>query len=225
MELSDGRRALVAGAKSGIVYAVDPDHQGKLLWQTRVGHGGTLGGVQWGSAADTKNVYVALSDVQRRAAPPGSPAGRDSVFGVPYELDPNAGGGLFALSLDTGKIVWHTPHPGCHKPGCSPAQSAAVTAIPGVIFSGGVDGHLRAYSAKDGKIIWDMDTERDYQTVNGVKGPWRIARRSWRGRGGGDCVRKFRILLSRKRFRQCIAGIFRGRQISAFVRQFDHSLA
>ncbi len=170
VELSDGRRALVAGAKSGIVYAVDPDHQGKLLWQTRVGHGGTLGGVQWGAAADRKNVYVALSDVQRRAAPPGSPAGRDSVFGVPYELDPNTGGGLFALSLDTGKIVWHTPHPGCHKAGCSPAQSAAVTEIPGVIFSGGVDGHLRAYSAKDGKIIWDMDTERDYQTVNGVKG-------------------------------------------------------
>ena len=155
VELSDGRRALVAGAKSGIVYAVDPDHQGKLLWQTRVGHGGTLGGVQWGSAADTKNVYVALSDVQRRAAPPGSPAGRDSVFGVPYELDPNTGGGLFALSLDTGDVVWHTPHPGCHKPGCSPAQSAAVTEIPGVVFSGGVDGHLRAYSAEDGRIIWD----------------------------------------------------------------------
>ncbi len=170
VELSGGRRALVAGAKSGIVYAVDPDHQGKLLWQTRVGHGGTLGGVQWGAAADRENIYVALSDVQRRAAPPGSAAGRDSVFGVPYELDPNAGGGLFALSLDTGNIIWHTPHPGCHKAGCSPAQSAAVTAIPGVIFSGGVDGHLRAYSAGDGKILWDMDTERDYQTVNGVKG-------------------------------------------------------
>jgi polyvinyl alcohol dehydrogenase (cytochrome) len=169
VELSGGRRALVAGAKSGIVYAVDPDRQGKLLWQRRVGHGGTLGGVQWGAATDTKNVYVALSDVQRRAATPGSPDGRDSVFGVPYELDPNAGGGLFALSLDTGDVVWHTPHPGCHKPGCSPAQSAAVTAIPGVIFSGGVDGHLRAYSATDGKIIWDMDTERDYQTVNGVR--------------------------------------------------------
>jgi polyvinyl alcohol dehydrogenase (cytochrome) len=170
VELSGGRRALVAGAKSGIVYAVDPDHQGKLLWQRRIGHGGSLGGVQWGSAADAKNVYVALSDVQRRAAPPGSPGGQDSVFGVPYELDPNSGGGLFALSLDTGDVLWRTPHPGCHKPGCSPAQSAAVTAVPGVIFSGGVDGHLRAYSAKDGKIIWDMDTERDYQTVNGVMG-------------------------------------------------------
>jgi len=169
VDLPNGRRALIAGAKSGIVYAVDPDRRGKLLWQRRVGRGGTLGGVQWGSAADEENVYVAVSDVQRRAAPPGSAAGRESVYGVPYELDPKIGGGLFALKLDSGKVVWHTPHPGCDRPGCSPAQSAAVTAIPGVVFSGGVDGHLRAYSVKGGKIIWDVDTQRDYTTVNGVK--------------------------------------------------------
>jgi polyvinyl alcohol dehydrogenase (cytochrome) len=169
VDLADGHRALVAGAKSGAVYAVDPDLGGKLLWQRRVGRGGTLGGVQWGSAADANNIYVAVSDVQRRAAASGSTAGRDSVYGVPYELDPQIGGGLWALSLASGEVVWHTPHPGCTKPGCSPAQSAAVTAIPGVVFSGGVDGHLRAYSAKDGSIVWDVDTERDYRTVNGVK--------------------------------------------------------
>jgi polyvinyl alcohol dehydrogenase (cytochrome) len=169
VDLPNGRRALIAGQKSGVVSAVDPDHMGALLWQTRVGHGGSLGGVQWGSAADADYVYVALSDVERRPAPTDSAAGRASVFGVPYELDPNAGGGLFALKLDTGEIVWHTPNPGCERPGCSPAQSAAVTAIPGIVFSGGVDGHLRAYSAKDGKIIWDVDTQREYRTVNGVK--------------------------------------------------------
>jgi len=169
VDLPNGHRALIAGAKSGIVYAVDPDRQGALLWKQRVGQGGTLGGVQWGSAADAQNVYVAVSDVLRRPAAAGSPAGHDSVYGVPYELDPKVGGGLFALKLDTGEIVWHTPHPGCEKPGCSPAQSAAVTAIPGVIFSGGVDGHLRAYSATDGRIVWDVDTEREYKTVNGVK--------------------------------------------------------
>jgi polyvinyl alcohol dehydrogenase (cytochrome) len=168
-DLPNGHRALIAGAKSGIVYAVDPDQKGKLLWQKRVGTGGSLGGVQWGSAADAKNIYVALSDVQRRASAPGSAAGRDSVFGVPYELDPKIGGGLFALKVESGETAWTTPHPGCVKPGCSPAQSAAVSAIPGVVFSGGVDGHLRAYSAKDGRIIWDVDTERDYKTVNGVK--------------------------------------------------------
>ena len=169
VDLPNGKRALVAGAKSGIVYAVDPDRQGKRLWQRRVGRGGTLGGVQWGSAADADNIYVAVSDVQRRAAPAGSAAGRDSVYGVPYELDPKIGGGLFALKLDTGAVVWHTPHPGCTRPGCSPAQSAAVTAIPKIVFSGGVDGHLRAYSAKDGKIVWDADTQQEYKTVNGVK--------------------------------------------------------
>lgn len=169
VDLPNGRRALIAGAKSGVVYAVDPDEQGKLIWQKRIGHGGTLGGIQWGSATDGQNVYVALSDVLRRAAPAGSDAGRDSVYGVPYEVDPKVGGGLFALRLDTGDIVWRTPHPGCTKPGCSPAQSAAVTVIPGVVFSGGVDGHMRAYSTKDGRIIWDFDTERPFITVNGVK--------------------------------------------------------
>ena len=120
-------------------------------------------------AADANNVYVAVSDEQRRAAAQGSAAGQDSVFGVPYELDPKIGGGLLALKVGSGDTAWQTPHPPCVKPGCSPAQSAAVSAIPGVVFSGGVDGHLRAYSAKDGRIIWDVDTEREYKTVNGVK--------------------------------------------------------
>ena len=67
--LPNGRRALVAGQKSGVVHAVDPDEQGKILWQERVGSGGTLGGVQWGSAADRSNVYVALSDIVRITIP------------------------------------------------------------------------------------------------------------------------------------------------------------
>jgi polyvinyl alcohol dehydrogenase (cytochrome) len=44
-----------------------------------------------------------------------------------------------------------------------------VTAIPDVVFSGGLDGHLRAYSAQDGRILWDVDTATDFKTVNGVK--------------------------------------------------------
>ena len=54
--------------------------------------------------------------------------------------------------------------------GESPAQPAAVTAVaPGLIFSGSVDGHLRAYSSEDGAILWDFDTNRDFQTVNSIK--------------------------------------------------------
>jgi len=170
IELSNGQRALIAGQKSGVVYALNPDKQGELLWQKRVGKGGSSGGVQWGSAADARNVYVALSDVRMKPVPPGTPGAQPSFAGTPFVLDPKEGGGLFALSLATGEIVWHTPHPGCgEKPGCSPAQSAAVTVIPGVVFSGSVDGHLRAYSTDDGRILWDVDTVTDFKTVNQVK--------------------------------------------------------
>jgi polyvinyl alcohol dehydrogenase (cytochrome) len=157
--LASGKRALVAGQKSGMVHAVDPDDQGKILWQSRVGTGGTLGGVQWGSASDGANVYVALSDIVRTAIP--------NSLGT--NADPKTGGGMFAFRLETGERVWFTPPPGCgDRPRCSPAQSAAVSAIPGVVFSGSVDGHLRGYSTTDGKILWDFDSVGPYKTINEV---------------------------------------------------------
>ena len=171
VELPGGRRALIAGQKSGMVHALDPDHEGAVLWQRRVGEGGLTGGVQWGSAADEHNLYVALSDVRARPVAAGTAGAQLSIFGAgaTFELDPKAGGGLYALSLETGEVVWHRPHPGCgDTPGCSPAQSAAVTAIPGVVFSGGLDGHLRAYAAGTGEIVWDVDTRGAHRSVNGV---------------------------------------------------------
>jgi polyvinyl alcohol dehydrogenase (cytochrome) len=169
VDLPNGRSALIAGQKSGIVHALDPDKAGAMLWQKRVGKGSKLGGVQWGIAVDARNVYVAVSDVQLTVVPPGTP-GAQATSGTAYLYDAKAGGGLYALNIETGDVVWQTPHPGCKdKPGCSPAQSAAVTVIPGVVFSGGLDGHLRGYSTTDGKIVWDVDTMRDYETINGVK--------------------------------------------------------
>ena len=53
---------------------------------------------------------------------------------------------------------------------CSPALSAAVSAIPGVVFSGSVSGFLRAYATDDARLLWEFDTARDYATVNGVSG-------------------------------------------------------
>jgi polyvinyl alcohol dehydrogenase (cytochrome) len=143
-----------------MVHAVDPDRDGQILWQTRVGKGGINGGVQWGSAADGSNVYVALSDLGRINVP-------NSQATVP---DPEEGGGMFALRLDTGKEVWHTPPPHACRANerCSPAQSAAVSAIPGVAFSGAIDGHLRAYSTTNGAIVWDLNTVGSHDTVNGV---------------------------------------------------------
>ena len=165
-KLDDGRAVLLAGQKSGMVYALDPDRQGAILWQARVGQGGTVGGVEWGMASDGQQVYAATSDVVRNQSPSADP-----LDPRPQLADPKIGGGLTALRIATGERVWFAPPIVCGpaaKPGCSPAQSQAVTAIPGLVFSGSLDGHLRAYSAEEGKVLWDFDTVRDYQTVNGV---------------------------------------------------------
>lgn len=152
-ELPGGKRVLVCGQKSGVVWGLDPDQRGKILWQTRVGQGSALGGIEWGPTADLENAYVAVSDVI-------SPEGHQ--------------GGLHAVKLTTGEKIWATPPPELHctprAKGCNSAQSAAISSIPGVIFSGSVDGHLRAYAATTGEIVWDFDTVRDYETVNGVPG-------------------------------------------------------
>ena len=151
--LNGGNRVLVASDKSGMVYGLDPDHEGKILWNRRVAAGGVNGGTMWGGATDDQGVaYIGISDFT---------GGK-----------PEVGGGLVALRMATGEKLWTTPapKPGCiGTPGCSAAQPAPVTVIPGVAFLGSWDGHVRAYETKAGKIIWDFDTVQDFQTVNGVK--------------------------------------------------------
>jgi polyvinyl alcohol dehydrogenase (cytochrome) len=162
---ADGKEVLVAGQKSGIVFALDPDQKGAIVWQTRVGLGSTNGGVQWGMASDGQLVYAAVSD----AAPEPGKIGTATPVGN-VDFDQSKGGGLTALRIADGSKAWFAaPHP-CDppKPGCSPAQPSAVTAIPGVIFSAAMDGHIRAFAAEDGQLIWDFDTAKDFTTVNGV---------------------------------------------------------
>jgi polyvinyl alcohol dehydrogenase (cytochrome) len=160
VKLAGGRRVLLVSQKSGVAHGLDAD-TGEVLWDQRVGQGGTLGGIQWGSASDGRLMFAAVSDIA--FADPLMKPGQSVV------ADPKAGGGLFALDAATGKRVWSAAPPSCEgRKKCSPAQSAAVSAIPGVVFSGAVDGHLRAYSAADGRILWDFDTGREFLTVNGV---------------------------------------------------------
>jgi polyvinyl alcohol dehydrogenase (cytochrome) len=159
-----GREVLVAGQKSGMVYGLDPASGGKVLWQTRVGIGSSSGGVQWGMASDGRNVYAATSDAVRTAGDQGSLQIGNATF------DPVKGGGLTALDVLTGRRIWFAPSAPCTpaREGCSPAQPGAVTVIPGAVLSGSMDGHLRAFSTADGSLLWDYDTQRSYQTVNGV---------------------------------------------------------
>jgi polyvinyl alcohol dehydrogenase (cytochrome) len=163
VELRGNRRALVIAQKSGVVHAIHPDRRGTILWQTRADEGSALGGSQWGSAADARNIYVAISDVGV-----GGVADPQSAVGFRITIDPGKGGDLHAIDLKTGTITWIAKPAVCpeSQPVCSPAQSAAVTVIPGAVFSGALDGHLRAYSTKDGRALWDFDTAREFPTVN-----------------------------------------------------------
>ena len=144
-----GRDLLALPQKSGMAYALDPDNGGELVWQYRFGQGSGRGG-QWGSAVDGRHFYVGVAD-----------------FGLP------TAGGVVAVDLATGERVWSRPAEpllcGELTRACSPTQGAAVTAIPGAVIAGSLDGGLRAYAADDGELLWQFDTNRAFETVNGVK--------------------------------------------------------
>ena len=145
-----GRQFVVAGQKSGVVYALDPDRRGRLVWRYRAGGGSGLGGIQWGIATDGRNVYAPVAEI--------------------YAERP---GGLHAIDLATGQRVWSAPPAeplACGKPSraCSGAQFSAVTVVPGAVFSPSNDGAVRAYSTDNGSVIWSFDTNRTFETINAV---------------------------------------------------------
>lgn len=158
VERPDGKEVLIAGQKSGVVWALDPDDGGAVLWSTQVGKGGALGGIHWGMATDGRLAYAANAD-------------RGAVI---VDIHPNhpPSPGLYGIDLMNGSVVWAAPAPGgtCEGRGCYRANSAAPTAIPDVVFAGGLDGHIRAHDSSTGHVLWDFDTVRDYETVNGVPG-------------------------------------------------------
>lgn len=142
----DGRQVILAGQKSGIVYELEPD-TGKLIWKKQVGPGSMGGGVEWAIAANAESVFVPIAN--------------------------RADSSLSALRISDGATIWHDPAPKgeCRwgKQGCSGTESAAITVVPGAVFSGADDGHLRAYSMKDGSVLWDFNTAaKTYEAVNDV---------------------------------------------------------
>lgn len=149
---ANGKEIILAGQKSGVVYAMDPDNNGAIIWSTKVGRGGVQGGVHFGMAVDGDLLYVPISDLY----------GGDRWPGRPYP-------GMFALDITTGEKLWYTETEdicdGLQY--CSPGFSAAPTAIEGGVIAGGMDGHLRAYERDTGKLIWDFDTLRSFDTIDG----------------------------------------------------------
>lgn len=133
---------------------MDPDKGGKILWQTGVGRGGASGGIHWGMAPAEDRLLVPNSDREHPIVyGPGRP-------------------GLYALDINTGDYIWRMPAEDvCQgSQGCDPGLSAPPTVIPGVVMAGVLDGHIRAYALEDGRILWDFDTARDFDTINGGRG-------------------------------------------------------
>lgn len=181
-DLADGRQVLLAGQKSGEVFALDPDPQGaegQVLWRNRISQGTSNGGIHWGMALAGNRLFVPVSDPERET--PG------------YTPRP----GLTAMDIRNGEILWQQPiSRGCEyddslKPlvglennrsvnrpdtdqqyKCSYfyGLSAAATATPELVFSAGLDGKVRALRTDNGEILWQTETAIPFSTSNGVNG-------------------------------------------------------
>ena len=157
--IEDGRKTyLVAGQKSGVAHGLDLA-TGKILWRTRLGHGGTQGGVHFGMASEGRRVFVPINDMA------------DTHDGRKYDVR-QRGAGLHAIDAANGKILWRAiaKDKCAGQPNCDPGISSAVTAIPGIVFAGHLDGQFRAYDARSGGIVWAYDTRKSVKTITEVDG-------------------------------------------------------
>jgi polyvinyl alcohol dehydrogenase (cytochrome) len=159
---SQGRDILLAGQKSGDIFALDPDGNGKVIWRTRIGSGSFLGGVHWGMAIADGKLFAASND-------------------PPF---PNYSGhpGLYVLNIDNGEELWkYEVSRGCETtmaeyfqrqslyPECSYyyAFSAAVSVANDVVFAPALDGKVRAFDSNTGSLLWQYNTAREFSTVAG----------------------------------------------------------
>ena len=148
--LPSGGTLLLVAQERGELTAIDPDLEGEKVW----------------------------------VAQAGDMMARSSIFGGAYDGElfyqglgfQDGTGAMAAMRAATGERVWYTTLP---KPedcpeeesrSCGTGQTGGTTAMPAVAFTGARDGVLRAYSTRDGKIIWEFPTNRTFETVNGIPG-------------------------------------------------------
>jgi polyvinyl alcohol dehydrogenase (cytochrome) len=138
-----------------VLYALDPDKNGELVWERRLSPGGLVGGIEWGFATDEQVAYVPISDMWENTG------------------SPQKAGGIHAVRIASGEVVWtaNPPTLDClDKAGCNAGQPQAATLIPGILFVGSLDGFMRAYDTKTGEVLWKYDTKQNYDTVNKIPG-------------------------------------------------------
>jgi polyvinyl alcohol dehydrogenase (cytochrome) len=147
-----------AGQKSGTYWALNPAN-GSLIWKTNVGPGGTLGGVEWGTAVDGEHIYVAIAN----------------SLHATYALQPTGmswnGGSWAALNAATGEIVWQVPDTGLDS--VTPTQPAdplgPVTVANGVVYAASMSGAMYAFAASTGQQLW---TYQAAGSVNAAPAVW-----------------------------------------------------
>ena len=177
VDLADGRQLVIAGNKDGMIYALDPDRGGATVWRQRVARGGLGGGVFWGAAVDDENVY-----------------GADAYYDA---ANPGASGGLAAVELATGRIVWRfqervvssSPRATRHKRRPSLSSRSRVLRNRGRTTTGLFDeywhGHLEV---RHGARVHNHQWRQRQRWINEQR---------WTGRRRRDAVCEFRLLASR----------------------------
>jgi len=173
----NGKDIIVAGQKSGQLFALDPDNDGELIWKQRLSMGTSNGGIHWGVATDGNTIWATIADPPRR---------REGYVPKP---------GVYAVRISDGETTWSMPvERGCEFdpadaprigleamrdaeprnpwPDCSfyYGQSAAPLYANGVVYAGALDGKLRIIDAHNGELLRIIDTKRGYDADNGVKG-------------------------------------------------------
>ena len=152
------RDLLIAGQKSGDLWALDPD-TGSLVWNQRVGEGTALGGNHWGIASNFDRAFMTIND--------------------PEGMNGNSKPGIYSYFVGTGEPSWfYEVQPECNDERSERLRrceslfgfSATPLSVDGAVITGGLDGRLFVFNSESGELIYEYDTVRDYETINGVEG-------------------------------------------------------
>jgi polyvinyl alcohol dehydrogenase (cytochrome) len=151
------KQLLIAGQKSGDIWALDPD-SGALVWNQRVGEGTALGGNHWGIATDSERAFMTIND-----------PGNRSENSVP---------GIYTYFVGTGEPSWsYKVEPDCDARSerlrrCESLYgfSATPLSVDGAVITGGLDGRVFIFNSDTGEQLFKFDTVTDFETVNGVEG-------------------------------------------------------
>lgn len=145
------RELLIAGQKSGDLWALDPV-TGATVWNQRVGSGSALGGNHWGIATNSERAFMTINNSQP---------------------------GIYSYFVGTGEASWsYEVQPECGGARSDRLRrceslygfSATPLSVDGTVITAGLDGRLFVFNSDSGELLFKYDTVQDFETVNGVEG-------------------------------------------------------